>query len=183
MQNNFLSRNVFLVVTLFVVCHITEAEALTLEKAGVKTGVAFSQVEFSHYGRSDWYTGLASGVFVSIEIVPSLLIQPQLLYIRRGGDFKNLSETPEHLGAEVDKISFRLDYIEIPVLVWYYLNKNPKFRTGVVLGPVFGKTVSEKYNQDGYTGVGWLGGTDIGIMVGLGSELNVSGLEFSLEFL
>ena len=74
---------------------------------GVKAGVASSTVEFQETDVAfDRRTGFLAGVFVTLPVARWLTLQPEALYVTKGG---SLAE-----GAPTD---LELDYLELPVLV------------------------------------------------------------------
>jgi hypothetical protein len=89
--------------------------------------------------------GFVGGAFLNLPFTPSLALQPELLYEQKGG--------------QVNGNPYRLDYVEVPVL----LDISFLGPLGVLLGPAFAANVD---NQ----GVSNPNSTDVGLI--LGAQLN-----------
>jgi hypothetical protein len=90
--------------------------------------------------------GFVGGGFLNLPFGPTLAFQPELLYEQKGG--------------QVNGNPYRLDYVEVPVL----LNVSFLGPFGVILGPSFAANVD---NQ----GVSNPNSTDIGLI--LGAQFNL----------
>ena len=96
--------------------------------------------------------GLVAGGFLNLPFGPTLALQPELLYERKGG--------------KVNGNDYRTDYLEVPVL----LDVTLIGPLGVLLGPSFAARI-------GSTGVSNPNNTDIGL--NLGAQLNLDRLLLS----
>ncbi|HTA77829.1 MAG TPA: porin family protein [bacterium] len=86
--------------------------------------------------------GWVAGAFASLPIGPTFAIQPELMYEQKGGKYNG---NP-----------YRLDYLEIPVL----LDIKVIGPVGILLGPSFDANVAN-------SGVSNLNSTDVGLVAGV----------------
>lgn len=120
---------------------------------GVKAGVNFSSI--TDASGLDNRTGFVAGVFLGGKLGDKLGIQGDLLYSQQGAEFE--------LG------SFDLDYVNVPIVLKYFLTDNFNFQ----LGPQFGVLI----NDDAQTVVGETindiatNNFDISAVLGIGYDL------------
>lgn len=120
---------------------------------GVKAGVNFSSVRDA--SGLDNRTGFVAGVFAGGKLGDKLGVQADLLYSQQGAEFE--------LG------SFNLDYVNVPIVLKYYLSDSFNFH----VGPQFGVLI----NDDAQTVVGETindiatNDFDITAVLGLGFDL------------
>ena len=80
-------------------------------KFGVKGGVNFSNLYTSNTVDENVLIGFNAGLFARLPITKTFAIQPELLYTTKGSELK-------YNNAFVNGTStFRLNYIELPVLL------------------------------------------------------------------
>ena len=91
--------------------------------------------------------GFVGGGFLSLPLGSSLSLQPEVLYAQKGG--------------KVNGFDYRLDYVEIPIL----LDVKVLGPLGILLGPAFNAKVA---STDGVV----VDNTDVGVI--LGAQLNVA---------
>jgi hypothetical protein len=108
------------VFALFVFGNVT-AQGLDL---GVKAGVNFSNITDAS-GLSN-RTGFVAGVFLGGKFNDNIGIQGELLYSQQGAEFE--------LG------DFDLDYVNVPILLKYYVKNG----LNIQLGPQFGVIVNDE---------------------------------------
>lgn len=94
---------------------------------GIKAGANFASITDASGLKNK--TGLHAGVFLGLKFNDKVALQPELLYSQQG--------------AKLDIGKFDLDYINIPVVVKYYLVKG----LNVQLGPQFGFVVNDKISD------------------------------------
>lgn len=109
--------------------------------------------------------GFAGGIFANYSITDEFGLTGQVLYSQQGAKF-------EVSGIEN---SFKLSYVQIPVLGAYYFGKD-KFRPKVLLGPQFGFLLSatDKDGNDLDPNGTLLETTDFGVTGGLGFNYNLA---------
>jgi hypothetical protein len=178
------SRNVLPVATLLILALMSaDAKALSVVDAGMKAGVAQTRMNFADYDRFDGRPGLTAGLFLTVELADRLAVQPQSLYVRRGGAYRNQSGGPWGTLGEVELAEFRLDYLEIPVLLRYDLLTDRSWMPVLLAGLAWGRLLSARYVQDGWSDTGWMRHHDWALLIGAGLERRTSGATWSLELL
>lgn len=87
---------------------------------------------FSKFGRdatdNDFKPGLAAGAFLTYSVVNTFGITGKFLFSQKGAKY--------NVGTTDSKIT--LNYLEIPLVGRFFLNKEGKFRPNIFLGPSFG---------------------------------------------
>tara|TARA_R110000850_G_scaffold277086_1_gene422275 strand:- start:2020 stop:2562 length:543 start_codon:yes stop_codon:yes gene_type:complete len=97
---------------------------------GIKAGMNFANINDAAEGL-DTRTGFHAGLFLGLKFNDKVALQPELLYSQQG--------------AEFDAGEFNLDYVNIPVIVKYYLVQG----LNVQLGPQFGFVVNDDISIGG----------------------------------
>lgn len=118
---------------------------------GVKAGVNFANITDAS-GLSN-RTGFVAGVFVGGKLNDNLGIQGDLLYSQQGAEFE--------LG------SFDLDYVNVPIVVKYYLTEGFNIQAGpqfgvlindevqTVIGEVINDIATNNFDVSGVVGVAY----------------------------
>lgn len=163
----------------------SDTRAFSLGPAGIKAGLAYSwmNIERSDYGRSEWHDGFVVGPFLSLELSPGWSLQPNLLYVRRGGTYR---DRPDDLWGGlvwVQKVTFRLDYLEMPLLLRHDLLPDKPLNPVLLFGPVLGELLSMEYVEDDVSDASWLRDWDAAFMLGAGLETKRGSVVYSLEIL
>ena len=87
-------------------------------------------------------TGLVAGAFGSFGIAENLSIQTEVLFSQKGAKF-DTSMTVQGITADVELL-FKLDYIEVPVLLKYSIPVQGSIRPNLFCGPALAiKSVSK----------------------------------------
>jgi hypothetical protein len=116
--------------------------------------------------------GFSGGAMLTYSVVNTFGISVEALYSQKGAKFEN---TP-------NKFNRRINYIEVPVLARYFLNKNGDFRPNLFIGPDFGFKVSAKdVNRELANGAGLpdadissaINPVDVGVTGGIGLNFSV----------
>ncbi|MDO9695216.1 MAG: porin family protein [Candidatus Latescibacteria bacterium] len=178
------SRSVLPLATLMILALTTsDAQALSVVDAGMKAGVAQTRMNFAGYDRFDGRPGLTAGLFLTVELADRLAVQPQALYVCRGGAYRDQGGGPWGTLEWVHLAEFRLDYLEIPVLLRYDLLSDRAWTPVLLAGPAWGRLLSARYIQNDWSDAGWLRHHDWALLVGAGLERRTSGATWSLELL
>ncbi|OAB78167.1 porin family protein [Cochleicola gelatinilyticus] len=90
---------------------------------GIKGGATFANI--SDAGDGSNKTGFLAGAFLGIKPTDVLVIQPEVLFSQQG--------------AEFDAAKFDLSYVNVPVVVKYYLFRG----LNIQAGPQFGFLISD----------------------------------------
>lgn len=92
--------------------------------------------------------GFVAGVFADLPLIPSLTLQPEILYEQKGGKYNGTA--------------YELNYVEVPVLLDVTFGI-PLLNPGILLGPSFAANIA---------GVANINQTDIGLIVGAQATLS-----------
>lgn len=135
-------------------------------KFGVKGGLNIANLNFSGDGApsTSSLVGFHVGGFAEIKVSDKFFIQPELLYSTQGAKFK-ISDSGVTLN------SFKLGYINLPVMAKYYVAD--KFN--LEAGPQIGFLTSAKANASG-------SGTNVDVDVKKGFESIDFGLNFGAGY-
>lgn len=102
-------KKLFLCATLLAVCAISQGQI----KYGIKAGANFYKFSGSDAKLGDvspkFKVGFAGGALVNIPITEMFSLQPEVLYSMEGAKYE----------ANGDKLIYKTDYINIPVLFQY----------------------------------------------------------------
>ncbi len=114
---------VFIVSTFQISFSQSSSDSSTL-KFGLKGGANFSNLYTDNVEDNNVLTGFNAGLFAKLPITESFAIQPELLYTTKGAELK-------YNNAFVNGTStFRLNYIELPVLLVVNLTNNFNIHAG-----------------------------------------------------
>jgi len=148
---------------------------------GIKGGLNFATVGGSDASTGTTSnTGVAIGVFAEISLPGPISIQPEVLYSVKGYklDVPGISST-----------TGTYSYIDIPVLVKFYLLPLPVFKPFFFAGPSFGLLMSAKEKKDN-TFLSTSSeadvkdittGTDIGLVIGVGAKLSLLVIDLTVD--
>ncbi len=137
------------VITLFIGTTVFSQEI----DLGVKAGVNFSSIS----GASDYSnrTGFQAGVFGGIKFTDKVGIQADILYSQQG--------------AEFDGGKFDLNYVNVPIVLKYYLVQGLNLQAG----PQFGFILDDDIYEKQYGGPSIKGNaekSDVSAVVGAGYD-------------
>lgn len=135
---------------------------------GPEVGVSMSKYGQDAAGTNDFKSGAIGGLFVTYSIENTFGITTKLLYSQKGASFKSI-DTKE-----------TLNYIEVPVIGRFFLNKEGTFRPNIFLGPSFGFLTgvtnkvgsNERVNVDNYSAS--YNTFDFGVTGGMGFNFLIS---------
>ncbi len=145
------------------------------QRLGITAGATFSNVRTSDDLNVSNRTGSTFGVSLQFPVGPSFTLQPELLFINKGAKFSNSSSTG----------NFRLDYIEIPLLLRYDISRGvigPHIYAGPSAGFNVGCNVSGNLTSGVNTSTDCHGNDfkpkslDYGITAGAGVDFNLGGI-------
>ena len=127
---------------------------------GVKAGVAATSLTIpkGEKSQSSYRAGFTGGVFADYRFNSRWALSADLLYARQGADIKLNGDGENRM---------KLDYLQIPVLVNFYLTRSLAVKAGIQ--PAFFLDGSEVYNSSIRSSSA---STDWAIPVGLSYELN-----------
>lgn len=138
-MNNFKITMIFaLIISAFQMSFSQMSTSDSSLKFGFKGGVNFSNLYTDNVDDNNVLTGFNAGIFAKFELTESLAIQPELLYTTKGAELK-------YNNAFVNGTStFRMNYVEVPVLLVVNLTNN----FNIHAGPYFAYLVDGKATND-----------------------------------
>lgn len=116
-------------------------------KLGVKAGLNLSSLSFDESElNSSNKTGFTAGIMVEIPLAKNFSLQPELLYSQQGSksSFSDQDVTNSNYKSTID-----LNYLNIPVMVKYYVLKGLSVQAGPQIGILL--KANNKY-QDNFLG-------------------------------
>ena len=133
---------------------------------GVKGGLNLSSVTGADATGAEAYSGMVAGGYLTLSLLPSLAVQPEILFSQKGwnasGDF---------LGVPIVG-KYRVNYLEIPVLAKFSFGVLVK--PYVLVGPYFATRMSSTWEETaaGITLSGsmddYIKSSDMGFVLGAG---------------
>jgi hypothetical protein len=148
------------------------AAAMGPVEAGIKGGVniANQSVDPDNDTSLDARTGLALGGFVGFPVLPNLQIQPEALFMMKGAEEDGDTGTS----------SYKLNYIEVPVLAKLgFMNQSPA-HPSIFLGPSLAFNATSKADLAGAGEIDVKDNTkpvDVGVVVGAGLDFQNLGID------
>lgn len=149
---------------------------------GLKAGVNISNFNGSDAGDLDSRTGFLGGAFFAYDFNDMFSIQPEAFYSMKGA-----KQTFTDLGETITG-TFKLDYIEIPVLIKLNIplkggsTVKPSIFAGPALGIKVASTVEvESGGQSASSDVENVSSTDFGFVFGGALGFDVSGHELGFD--
>lgn len=140
-----MKKSMLLICTLFL--GVTVMAQTEKVKLGVKAGLNLSSLTFDESElNSSNKTGFTAGVMVEIPIAKNFSLQPELLYSEQGSksSFSDADVTNSHYKSTID-----LNYLNIPVMLKYYVLKGLSVQAGPQIGILL--KANNKY-QDNFLG-------------------------------
>jgi hypothetical protein len=136
---------------------------------GIKAGMNIANFHGDDVEDSQSKIGFCGGGFVSFSL-GIVAIQPELLYSQKGAKWE------EEFLDETWRLTYKFNYLEIPVLVKMIIPVQGKVMPNLFLGPYFGFTITDPRGElevDGTTMEDDLEGvkdTDVGVVFGGGLD-------------
>ncbi|KAF2336969.1 porin family protein [Flavobacterium daemonense] len=122
--------------SMLVLCTLFMCAAVTAQtekvKLGVKAGLNISNLTFDENAvNSSSRTGFAAGLMAEIPLAKNFAIQPELLYSQQGMKFSY--SDPDVTNSDY-KSTVKLNYLNIPVMLKYYVAKGFSLQAGPQIG-------------------------------------------------
>jgi hypothetical protein len=172
------TRIKFLAFIAFIGLSLTNVQAQTNSNEpqfGIKGGVNFSNIYDTEVDDNNVLTSFNAGVYGAFPVSDNISIQPEILYSRKGGEltYDNVFATGE--------TQFKLNYIEVPVLLKVNITKNLSVHAGPYFAYLIDAQVSndaegdaldfeETYDNDDFNKF------DVGISGGIGFDFDSLGI-------
>ena len=116
-------------------------------------------------------TAFDGGGFVSFPLAPGWAIQPELLYVMKGGKLESQGTDEAGNPTAIQTATYALDYLELPVLLRIGLPELAGVRPALLVGPAVAVEVREQFKDSGEShDVDIAKDTDAGVVLGLGLE-------------
>lgn len=109
---------------------------------GFKGGVNFSNLYTDDVDDNNVLTGFNAGIFISLPLTEMFSIQPEFLYSTKGAELVYDNAFAQGTGK------FRLNYIEVPVLLKVNLTNN----LNIHAGPYFAYLIDAKISNESSSG-------------------------------
>lgn len=106
---------------------------------GVKGGINLSSVTGADATGAEAFTGGAGGGYLTLSLLPSFAVQPEILYSQKGWNASGENSGVPTVGE------YRINYLEVPVLA--------KFSFGILVkpyilvGPYFANRISSSWEE------------------------------------
>lgn len=144
-------------------------------KVGVKGGVNFSNMYTEDVDDNNVLTSFNAGLYASIPLTNRLAIQPEFLYSRKG------SELVYDNAFATGKAKFKLNYIEVPVLLKINIAENFNIHAGpyfayLINADVTNETDNGNFNFEESFDNDDFNKFDYGLSAGLGFDFNSFGI-------
>lgn len=150
-------------------------------KKGIRTGVAFVQMEYTDSNRKIGFatkTSFSAGFFANFSYRDKLSLQPELLYIRKSGEYPQGNEMePEYV--------IKQSWLQLPVSL-YYTFPTQKIRPFLMIGGQVGTSLQSEVKRRFATAILDLGPSkfETGVRAGAGLELKrTSKHSFYIEYM
>ncbi|OEJ98448.1 hypothetical protein A8C32_04330 [Flavivirga aquatica] len=162
---------------------LTSANAQEV-KFGVKAGVNFASIGGDQTSGLDGKTGLHVGGVAEIMFSDKLSLQPELLFSTQGSKFEFDDE------FEKEETKTKLNYLNLPVIVKYYVTEGLSIEGGPQIGFLLSAESEYEYtdkedsefNEKETTDIKKnVSGLDLGLGFGLGYKLE-GGLNFAARY-
>jgi hypothetical protein len=168
MKNNLFKALIFLGL-LFSIQLTAEAQYAHTWSIGPEVGPSFSKFG-DDANDQQFKTGLIAGGFLTYSIINTFGVTVKALYAQKGTRF-------ESNGVSMKQ---SLNYLEIPIMGRFFLNKEGRFRPNLFLGPSFGILlgVKNKKGDGDYVAVSEeqrknFSNFDIGVTGGIGLNYEI----------
>ncbi|SEG26032.1 porin family protein [Flavobacterium urumqiense] len=163
------SRKIILASLLLTFISYTNSNAQSnVAKFGVKGGVNFSNLYTDNADDENVLTGFNIGLYAKVPVTNSISIQPEVYYTGKGAEvvYNNVFAS--------GTAKFKLNYIEVPVMLVANVTKNFNVQVGPYAGYLIsGKTTNESgtYNFQDNINTDDFNKIDAGVAAGLGFDL------------
>lgn len=170
-------------ITMALVAFTISAQNVTF---GAKAGLNFASMTGDDADGLDGRTSFHLGVTAEIEMSDTFSIQPELLYSGQGftdsGELELYDEFGDFLGAVDADITAKVNYLNLPIMLKYYVSDGLSLEAGPQIGFLLGAKVKVEAEGESETeDVDDLKSTDFAFNLGAAYKLD-SGLNFGLRY-
>jgi hypothetical protein len=174
-------KRIILGVTLAVAAAgLPASRAHALVALGLKGGIGVSQVSADLFD-TDNRTGFAGGAYLAFELGPTLALQPELLFVRKGAELFSTDVTLGGITFGEVGTTLDVDYLEVPLLLRLSLVPAGPVNVRLLGGPVASIKIDEKVSTTGLIDVSLdsdqVKGADFGLALGGAVALSAGGVK------
>ena len=156
------------VVLLLAMSAFAQDEATGLTGKGFKVGVNMADLTGDDAKGVDMKIGIGGGGFITYHFAPKFAIQPELLYMMKGG-------------KESD-VKWKVDYIEVPVLFKFTPQTESNIKPAFFAGPAVAMLMSAKISNGGSVDIkDALKSMDFGIAAGAGLGIEMETMTITID--
>lgn len=168
----------FTLIVLSVLIYDTDVYAQQRFSAGPRLGVNLSKYVGNNIVRNETIAGLSAGGFLMYSSLNHFGISADLLYSQKGAKYIGIGPG----GANVVQ---RVNYLEVPIALRYFLTRSGDFRPNLFVGPALGFKLNASQRVEGTDAKTDISDgpnpVDLGLMAGF--QLNFRGLGPRQRFL
>lgn len=152
------------------------ASTAALTAIGLKGGLSGAR-EHGDFAPDQYRLGFGAGAFATLSITTRFALQPELLFVMKGGKFPDIGLTDgggQTIG--IPEVTHVVDYLEIPLLVQLRIPTSGRVSPMIVCGPSMAFKLREQYHFGGpqpaeSRDADFFLGTDLGFAIGAGVEI------------
>jgi hypothetical protein len=153
---------------------VSQAQTNDGASFGIKGGINFSNLYTEDVDDNNVLTSFHAGIFISLPLTSFIAIQPEFLYSRKGAEL-----VYDNAFAQ-GTAKFRLNYLEVPVLLKLNITENLNFQAGPYFAYLIdadiknesaggGLDFQESFNNDDFNKF------DYGLAIGAGFDFDTFG--------
>lgn len=125
-----MKKIIFAAIAVFALNTVNAQDAKNSKSFGVKGGVNFANITDDK--DADMKVGFFAGVYGEFMLSEKFSIQPEILYSTQGTKYKENGSN--EFGSYAVDATFKLDYINVPVMAKYYINDKFSIEAGPYVG-------------------------------------------------
>ncbi len=155
------------VITLLFVSSVTGQGVDTrVVTFGAKVGTNLTKNYGFENSVAEYKLGFAFGGFVTFNLASQFAIEPGVLFTMKGWELEDISKV-------------KLNYVEIPVLLKFYIPSQGNIKPNIFAGPALGILLSARVDDDDIKHL--FNSTDFGVVLGGGIDVTAERGKFIVE--
>lgn len=144
-----MNKRIPLLLLAFLLVFAVEAKAQSQPAVGLRAGGALAQLrgedDVFNDNTTDHKLGLTVGAFVEVPVSGRFSVQPELLYVQKGGTVDEFTAEDEG----IEEVDFNLHYLELPVLAKYNVPvQSRRFVPSIYAGPYAAYSIGRDIDVD-----------------------------------
>jgi len=166
-----------------IACSVEPMVAQKITDMGMKAGIDLARLDVDN---SDVKVGFIGGAFLTYSISDMLSIQPEILFVMKGGKFVEEISLPPPFGVMDTHYDLRLNYLEIPVLIKFNLLMGESFKPSIFAGGYFaieagGTAAVEFAGSKAEQSIDPFKYTDCGLIFGAGVDMRLGTVKLTVD--